>query len=692
MARRPRTQSTAVMVEVPDTGEPLSGASSNMSDYEILPDPEEEKVIVDEILVDYFEVVENTTGQIKKFIKYEKMASGKKLQETKNYPYPNASHVMVPYALTIVQNTAGFIKTLFNRRPLVTAESIKKEPKDIQRMKVLTKYMDILNTSKNDINVQKQMRTIASQVAKLGTCFVKIPFRKQLWSFKKSPTEQVNAVKRLGPAWVPIPRNDLLYPEGYESLQDCPWICHMTHIPRYELLQRKHDGVYPADKVDAILNEPTVELSETARNAYQSRFRTDERQELFDIGEFYKYLDVDGDGSFEDVIIHVHLPSGTVLKKQVNSMGNRMFVPFGFIQEDFSITSRGVCETVEELQEAINGVHNMRYDNMKVANMVMLAKKRIGNADPRETAHPGKIWHVADPRNDIVPIQFGEVHPSSIGEEQILQNYGQEATMMPDIRSGFADQTLKSRDTFSGQGLRLQQSQGLFDAITEGVSDSIAQSAEFTLYQLMAHKDEVMAMEVQLGRLTEEELGFLDEILSIPVEEVPLRLSFSIKTTEIDKTYEAQMQSLQMLVQIYTNWAEKISPLAFMLFGPQGEQLKAQAPDAYQNQLGIYVGSTRMMAEIMDFLGKPDKDEYLPNIAKQEALLKIMNMMSGEQAKQLEQSQKMMEARLAQQNQGVEDPAQLAASMVNPGQIRPTVAIGSGGAPGGFGAGAGGNP
>jgi len=90
------------------------------------------------------------------------------------------------------------------------------------------------------------------------------------------------------------------------------------------------------------------------------------------------------------------------------------------------------------------------------------------------------------------------------------------------------------------------------------------------------------------------------------------------------------------------------------------------------------------MSEIMDFFGKQDTDAYLPNIDKQEALLKIMNMMSSQQAKQLNSTQQMMEQRLLGMGAGgapTQNPAQLAGDMVTPQQVRPFSTIGGGGAP-----------
>lgn len=676
MARKPNLRTDVVAVDVNMTQEEkdkAGAALANVGSFEILTDAEQEKEVVEDLIGEYNAALAATDNQVELWNKYRKMRSGKVTKEEKNTPYPNASNMMVPYSLILVQNTAGFIQMTFNRHPLWTIGAIQPSEEDIRVAKTLTKYFDIIASSKRDMNAYKKLKTISTDVSTLGASFVKIPFRKQQWVFKKSPTEQINATLRLGPDIVPIQREDFIFPFGYDDIQNMPWCAHVLHLTRYEMMMRKQSGAYDSDVVDEIIDQPRTDFTTSDAMALVARGRSDNHTEVYDVGEFYRYMDVDGDGIPEDVILHIHIDTKKVLKKQVNSLGIRPFVPYGYIFEPFQVEGRGVCETVDPVQTAINQVHNMRYDNMKFANLRMIAVKRVGQMGVKESVYPGKVWRVTDPKNDVVPIQFGEIYPSSVNEEHELVNYGNQAAMMPEIRSGFADQTLKSRDTFSGSSMRLQQAQGLFQAVTDSFSDSIALTGEIALYQMCAHRNEIIAMEQKLQRLTTEEIQDLDKVLSIPIEEIPLRLTFTIKTTEIDKTYDAQVQSLTMMAQMYTNWAKEIVPFTMMLFGPQGAQMQAQAPDAYAANLAIYVGSTRFMQEILRFFGKPDSDEYLPNIKKQEALLKIMDIMNGQAADQLDKARAAAEAQLKMQAAGVQPiaPQQLAGQQIVPGQIRP---------------------
>ena len=127
-------------------------------------------------------------------------------------------------------------------------------------------------------------------------------------------------------------------------------------------------------------------------------------------------------------------------------------------------------------------------------------------------------------------------------------------------------------------------------------------------------------------RLPEEDLQKLGTALEIPINEVPMRLKFTVKTTEIDRTYEQQRMNMLSLSQIYAQYAQQTAPLAQTLFGPQGTQMQQMAPDAWKYMSRILVGSGKLMTRIFEFFGIHETGEYIPD---PEALDDVVDAMQG---------------------------------------------------------------
>jgi hypothetical protein len=298
-----------------------------------------------------------------------------------------------------------------------------------------------------------------------------------------------------------------------------------------------------------------------------------------------------------------------------------------FINRTFSVEGRGSGQTSEYQQDEIEGIHNVRNDNMKFSNMRMLAVRR-GTFRETESIYPGKILLTDNPKEDIVPIQLGEVYPSSLQAEQQTMSYAREASGMASIMSGFSDETLGTRDTARGQAMRMQKGMGLFSTIAEGLNESFAEIGMMIFFQLVENRDRVIRNEREAKRLSEEEIEVLDTALGMKVSDIPAKLSFHIRTSDVDETYEAKRQNMLSLTQLFSQYAQQVTPLAMQLFGPQGQQMKQVAPDAYQHLLSIYTGSTELMSKVFKFFGEEDPSKYMPDIRKHQLLQEMLREMT----------------------------------------------------------------
>jgi hypothetical protein len=621
------------IVEVAEGETPPEGFSAD-----IIGDEDELKEVAEDLREKYNKRRAARAEKEATWAKWRRQFEARPQHREKNYPYPNSSNVSPPLSLIVGQALWAHLKNMYDAvDPPWYVEPLREEDSElIRQAEVLTKYYNTISKSRLDLNFRKFKRDFLQEVAVMGTCYVKVPWTAQPWYFRGEDDTVVNAMLHDGPELIVIPVEDLVYPENWPDMQTMPWIAHDVAKAEYELKDLATRGIYDADAVEQVLTYKSRYRGEEKR-AKEELLQTDfSGEDEYVITEIYFYHDSDGDGLHEDIVFTMHMPSGTVLRQDYNRFGYRMISAGAFINRTFSMEGRGSGQTTEYQQDEVEGIHNVRNDNMKFSNMRMLAVRR-GVFRENESIYPGKMFQVDNPREDIQPIQLGEVYPSSLQAEQQTMSYAREASGMASIMSGFADQTLGTRDTFRGQAMRMQKGLGLFSTIAQGLNECFSEIGMMIFFQLVENRERVIANERKAMRLNEEELVILENALNIRFADIPQKLAFHIRTSDVDETYEAKRQNMLSLTQLFSQYAQQVTPLALQLFGPEGQQMKQMAPEAWNHMLSIYTGSTKLMSEVFKFFGEEDPKRYLPDTRKYEMIQELMREMTGRMVDQYEE-------------------------------------------------------
>jgi len=337
------------------------------------------------------------------------------------------------------------------------------------------------------------------------------------------------------------------------------------------------------------------------------------------------------------VIVTIHLGSGTVLREEYNRIGRRPMGVCKYMFVPYQMPGRGVCQMVEKMQDECDTVHNMRADNNKFAINNALQAKRGYGIKPNESIRPGKVYMV-DEIGDIQPFKLGNLQYASINEENLATMNAQKAVGMPEIMSGFADSTLKSRDTFSGQNLRLQQSKGMFGAIINNMTEFYNEMGMIILYQLVHNRDKVIEKEYTLKRLSEEDISTLNEALNIPIKELPMKLQFKVRVRSVEETKDVQRANLLMFSQLLDQYTQSAVQSAIALGNPNAG-LPPQAKEILSKSLE---GKTRIMNTILELIGIDNIDDYMVDadvMAEQEKQMKARQLMMQLQQQIQQQAQ-----------------------------------------------------
>lgn len=551
-----------------------------------------------------------------KIIKWRKNLEAVASDAPKHHPFKNSSNVVVPVSQVLTQSLYAKSKGTFDaREPLWQVDCIKHDETEIEKYKFLQKFLNMLAESPTDLDMGRVLDDLILEALTVGVTFPKVVYSVNSWRVRGADgSEETEVIYHDGPAVMVAPAEKVKYRRGVKEINRLPWIAVDTALTEVELRERASKGIYDVEAVQKILGSPRTTPDETEEQQQQAEtFDSGETTGLFDVSEVWFKWDVDGNGVPIDLFFTIHMESGTILKQQYNTLGTRFITVAKYMPRSMTLGGRGVGQMTESMQDEITVNHNMRNDNMKIANMRMLAVKRQSGFGKTREVYPGAVWEFDDPRNDIQPIQLGEVYPSSLQAEGTSMNYAQRAVGLSDVSMGFADSTMKSRDSVRGSAMRLEQGDSILGSILEGLRRSVAEIGMLVWMQCIANKERVIAKEESAQRLSQEELQMLRELLEMPVTEVPMRLQFTVKVTDTDKTYEQVRMTLLSLTQIYSQFAQQTIPLAQMVYGPQGMAMQQQAPELWGYMARILAGSGKLMEDIFKFSGMYDTGNYVPN-------------------------------------------------------------------------------
>jgi hypothetical protein len=539
-------------------------------------------------------------------------------------PMKGSSNVTIPLTQTLTQSMYAKMKGTFDaRNPFWTVSGSRKDSESTQMFAVVQKYMNILADSPYDLNMEEVKKDLFLETCLCGACFPKVVWSTQKWRVLQEGGSETQVVYHDGPQIVVIPVERTFYRRGIGDIQRLPWIGITTPLTENELREMAAEGIFDATAVEEVLGQERTNPNMTEGQLQKSEwFDESEQTGLFDITEFWVFWDIDGSGVPVDLFFTIHVPTGKVLKQQYNRLGARFIVNAKYIHRPYTLTGRGIGQMTESMNAEATAIHNLTNDNMKIANMRMFVMKRGGYGE-KDEIYPGKIFRL-DNADDLRSVPIGEIYPSSSQRESLSWNIGQKAVGLSDNQMGFADATMGSRDTARGTAMRLQQGDSILGTVVEGLKTTFSKLGMLVWLQCVANKDRVIARERAAMRLSDEELGILDKALSIPLGEIPMRISFGIKTTEAEKTFEQQRQNIMALSQLFAQYGQQTIPLAMQLFGPQGLQMKQQAPDMWNYMAKVLTGSGKLIEQIFEFFGTKNTQDYIPDLSLLEKMMQTI--------------------------------------------------------------------
>jgi hypothetical protein len=566
---------------------------------------------------------------IEKVQKWRRQREARPEQANKSFPWEKASNVSVPLAMKNGGAVFALLKrSLVEREPFWTIDT--DDMNDDFVGEAIGKFIQALVDSEDHLNMKKQLTEILYNVGTLGTQVIKVPWVLDFWNVKRKDAsgslQAVTKIRKNSPSIVPVKIEDFLIRPHWTDVQRAPWMGHLVRLFPHELKQRAAAGVYDTEAVEEVLSFGESTLDETTLENLKRWGIEPKAGEsgVYNIVEAYMFYDVDGDGVEEDIIVWIHPESGTILRTDYNELGIRPFVVIKYIPRPFQFYGMGTGWICEHMQDEIDALHNMRADGMMLSTLQMYVTRR-GSGFPEGMKFRPLLNIPVDgePGKSFMPIKFPDISYGTLQAEMMAQQYADRASMMPDAMMGFENQALRTRNTATGTMFQANTAQSNFMSIVDSIEDDFSILGQIIAYQLVYNRDKTQQM---FHLIPEKYHGALDEFLNIPIEDIPTRFRFRMKTTEAENTEMAMKQSRLTLFQLYSMYSKEIMQLLPIIYNPQAQM----PPEIKQHAAKLFVGATNILEDIFRDFGEMQTNKYLPYIEHIEMMLRGIEAMKAQ--------------------------------------------------------------
>jgi hypothetical protein len=379
-----------------------------------------------------------------KLREWRKMFRGKR--EPKHYPFQNCANVAVPITRINADTVAvRMIDGIYGNKKVWMVK-----PKNDEFVDVAPDIEDGLDWWQKDVvRLRQKLLSPLLQSVRTGTGIVKLIYeRKHRTSYRYATLEErenpnkkkyklgngelvVKVVETTfdGVNVYPIPRDDFIISSNATTIDDAHLVGFRRRLKRPEIDRRVKLGVYLEEQANKLVVPDKYPEHEKDRAEEQGKEVVDSESRDFEVWELWTQYDVDEDGEDDSIVIYFHAETGTVLNAIYNpTFANfRPFIDFTFYPVEYSFDGEGACQILESIQKEIDDVHNRRLDRLTEVNAPMIFVQE-GAFEQKLELDPGKVVVCnGDPNQLIREFKFSDTTPSTVNEENMLVNYGQQS-------------------------------------------------------------------------------------------------------------------------------------------------------------------------------------------------------------------------------------------------------------------------
>ncbi len=533
----------------------------------------------------------------------------------KTFPFFGASNLTLPVVKEAVNTlTAQLVQATLTARPRWVLQDLAEEWEPF--IDELETFLDI--ASERDMKIDQTAVPWIIEAAQLGTSIIEVGYEvieKELFHITSDGKSVYpkNIIEHDGPITYNIALEDFFIRFGESSIQKARWCGKRLRLNETDILDQERNGRFAKGTWKLLKpKQPEQDIPKSKRLQEEIEdTKPTERLEYVFYEIWTKYNIQPKENGTKPRMTEIVLYYSETLEKIVGRQfhpywhGKRPFVKLGYFPKPGRFYDQGLCEMLEQIQEAISGRFNQRSDNITLASLkIFLKRKGVRGFQPGDPLYSGKIIEVLDVHNDIREMAIGEIYPSTVNEELLLRDYGDRLSGTNEVTAGSAQPV--SRTTASAQLALLQEQAKRIDltvrAIRGGLNEVGGQGID--LYFQHGLNGKGLAWMGERGRIVEA-------VFRLPKRAVELGLAVRVQVPTSLQNRQVKRENSLAMFNLLNNLYKEMLPLA-----------QALAPEALPSVVQAMVkGAQKFLGDVLETFDVSDPEEALAGLTVLERVL-----------------------------------------------------------------------
>jgi hypothetical protein len=544
----------------------------------------------------------------------------------KTFPFFGASNLTLPVVKEAVNTlVAQLVQATLTARPRWVLQDLAEEWEPF--IDEIETFLDLAGD--RDMKINKTAVPWIIEAAKYGTSIMQVGYEViereyfQITSDGKSVFPK-NLVKHDGPITYNMALEDFIIRFGESDIQRARWCGKRLRFNETDILDQETNGRFEKGTWKALKKlQPSTEDSEP-KKVQEDIEATEPVQRLeyvfYEIWLTYN-LKPKENGSkpkMTEIVVYYNEELQKIVGRQFHPYwhGKRPFIKLGYFPVENRFYDQGLCEMLEQIQEAISARFNQRSDNITLASLkVFLKRKGVRALQPGDPLYSGKVLEVLDVHNDIREMKISEIYPSTVNEELMLREYGDRLAGTNEAIAGSAQPV--SRTTASAQLALLQEQAKRIDLTVSSIRDGMNEvgGQGMDLYFQFGVNGKGVAWMGARGRRVEA-------VFRLPKRVVELGLAVRVQVPTSLQNRQVKRENSIAMFNLLTNLYQQLLPLA-----------QGLAPEALPSVVQAMVkGSQKFLGDVLETFDISDPEEALAGLTVLERLLPRAEDLGGLEA------------------------------------------------------------
>jgi hypothetical protein len=543
---------------------------------------------------------------LEELAQYERLYEARPEQERRTFPWDGACNLVVPVIATAVDSVyARVMDSIFGAGDVYVSK-----PKSAKWVKLANPIQDFLNWVQRDIlKLRAAMTPWALGALKYGTGYAKLLWeerRRNVMYKDQGGVRSGVVVTHRGPVLVPIQLYDvLLSPDAYhtQNIQTCQWIAHRTVYTMKDLKEREASGIWT--NIDKVISQPRTSPTEMESESQEATKVEISEYRDYEIYECWCSFDLEGKGVLSELMVDLHLESGTPLRAIYNPYRHqeRPIHRIRWMPRNNHLNGIGLCQMLKDIQEEITTIHRQRIDNATIANMKMFKVLKSAKIDSFDT-YPGA--HVpVDKMDDIDTLDLGTEHSTLLAEELHTNSIGEKRSGVSDYTVGRESAAIGSRATATSTLALIREGNKRFRLTITDIKEALRDIANqiIALYQQFAPGDD---LEYEI--FSDEEKAWVTKYFQMPPEFAKANIAIDVAALSEAENTDTSKQSLLNMMGIMQGFYQSLFQAFGVALAPEAPpQMKALAVQGAISGAELW----KRLLEAFDFR---DPETFAPNI------------------------------------------------------------------------------